>query len=102
MCKKIYFCLVHFFDDGEDDDNKALTQSLVISVCVYFLLPITASLSPDVSFNMKSIFLIPQFNNSCLLLSSSKAVVNFVGDIDASCCIYCSPSFDYNSFKALN
>jgi hypothetical protein len=103
MYEKICCCCIVvvllFFDDG-DANNKALTHSLVISICVYFLLPITASLSSDVSCNRESIFSIPQVNNAYLLQSSSKAVLNFSGGInndDGEGCCLCCCSLCFNS-----
>src|ERR687884_43270 len=96
MCENdlLPVCYYYFFDS---DDNKALTHSLVTSVPVYFLLPITASLSPTISLSMESIFSIPQCNSQYLSQSSSKAVLKFIGDIDETCCLFCWPSCNSNS-----
>ena len=91
-----------FFDDG--GTNKALTHSLVISVCMYFRLPIMASLSPNVSFNSESIFSMPQFSSTCLLTNSSKALLNFIGGIEndgESCCFSCCCLGFFNSIPNL-
>ena len=78
--------LILFFDG---DDNNALTHSLIMIVCAYFLFPKTASLSPGTSCNDESIFSTPVVNSSCPLQMSSKAVLNLIDSSDEICYLFC-------------